>query len=241
MIRALNVALDVDLTVLLAHPSTTVLLARTLLSTLEEVFVLTVLILVLLVMELELVHLALVDSSTSKAVAKGHALMELLPSMVFVNVNLALYPLVNVSLVAVRDSLQSKEAVNLATLTVLNVLVMSTNVLAASMDSQLTLELVNVSHRHSVLMVKNSYKDNAQISATKDSSSMKVFVSLEAASMGTLPMSLEDVSGLPHQLLQDLTVMSTNTFKMASVLALVLVDSILTPAADVALLALLTV
>ena len=239
-IRTLNVALDVDLTVLPAHLSTTALLARTQLSTPEEVSVPTVLIHVLPVMELELAHLVLVDSSTSKAAVNNPVLMELFPSMVSVSVNLALYLLANVSLAAVRDSLQSREAANLATLTVLNVLVISTNALAASMASQLTLELVNAFHRPNVLMVKNSYKDNAQISAIKDSSSMKVSVSLEAASTDTLPMNLEDASGLLLLVLQDLTVMLTNTFKTASVLELVLESSILTPAADVALPALQT-
>ena len=77
----------VDLDVLLALPSISVPLARTLLLSQEVVSAQTVLILVLLVMELELVHHASVDSSTSKVHAKPHVLMELLQSTESVNVN----------------------------------------------------------------------------------------------------------------------------------------------------------
>ena len=69
----------VDLDVLLALLITSVLPAKTLLSVPEEVFAPTVLILVLLVMEVELVHHVSVDSSTSKDHARLHVPMEPAP------------------------------------------------------------------------------------------------------------------------------------------------------------------
>ena len=86
----------VDLDVLLALPSISVPLARTLLLSQEVVSAQTVLILVLLVMELELAHHVSVDSSTSKDHARLHVLMELLQSMEFVNVNQESFLSVNV-------------------------------------------------------------------------------------------------------------------------------------------------
>ena len=76
MIEIKKDVLPVDLDVLLALLTTSALLARTLQSVQEEVSVPTVLILALLVMEVELVHHALVDSSTSKDHARLHAPME---------------------------------------------------------------------------------------------------------------------------------------------------------------------
>ena len=87
MIEMKENVLPVDLDVLPALLTTSVLPAKTLLSAQEEVSAPTVLILVLLVMELELVHHVSVDSSTSKDHARLHVLMELLQSMEFVNVN----------------------------------------------------------------------------------------------------------------------------------------------------------
>ena len=79
-----------------AHLSTSVQPARTQPSTQEEESALTVLTHVPLVMELELAHHVLVDSSTSKGHARLHVLMELLQSMEFVNVNQESFLLVNV-------------------------------------------------------------------------------------------------------------------------------------------------
>ena len=76
MIEIKKDVLPVDLDVLPALLTTSVLPARTLQSVQEEVSVPTVLILALLVMEVELVHHALVDSSTSKDHARLHAPME---------------------------------------------------------------------------------------------------------------------------------------------------------------------
>ena len=79
MIEMKENVLPVDLDVLPALLITSVLPAKTLLSVLEEVFAPTVLILVLLVMELELVHHVSVDSSTSKDHARLHVPMEPAP------------------------------------------------------------------------------------------------------------------------------------------------------------------
>ena len=86
----------VDLDVLPAQLSTIVQPVRTQPSTQEEESALTVLTHVPLVMELELAHHVLVDSSTSKDHARPHVLMELLQSMEFVNVNQESFLLVNV-------------------------------------------------------------------------------------------------------------------------------------------------
>ena len=92
-----------------------------------------------------------------------------------------------------QDSLQSKEAANLATPTVLNVQEMSITAQNVSQDSQLTHDQENVFLKQNVLMVKNSPKELVLPSVTLDSISMKEFVYMEDVSMDMLPTPSEDV------------------------------------------------
>lgn len=85
----------VDQDVPLAQPSTTVLLARTLLSLPEEEFAQTAPTPVLLVMELELVPHASVDSTTSKVPARNLVLLEPTQSTESANADQELFLLVS--------------------------------------------------------------------------------------------------------------------------------------------------
>ena len=94
-----------------------------------------------------------------------------------------------------QDLLQSKEAANLATPTVLNVQETSTTAQNVSQDSQLTHDQENVSLKQNVLMVNNSTKELVLPSVTLDSTSMKEFVYMEDVSMDMHLTPSEDVSG----------------------------------------------
>ena len=139
-----------------------------------------------------------------------------------------------------QDSLQSKEAANLATPTVLNVQEMSITAQNVSQDSQLIHDQENVSLKQNVLMVKNSTKELVLQSVTLDSISMKEFVYMEDVSMDMLPTPSEDVldQWLHHH--QDPTATSINTFKTDNVLVLARADTILTQPQRNVLLVLLT-
>ena len=127
----------------------------------------------------------------------------------------------------VQDSLQSKEAANLATPTVLNAQETSTTAQNVSQDSQLTQDQENVFLKQNAPTVKNSIKEPALLSAIQDSTSTKESVSMEDVSMDMLLTPSEDVSDhLPNP--QDQTATSTNTSKTDNVSELARADSTLT-------------
>ena len=131
-----------------------------------------------------------------------------------------------------QDSLPFKEAASLATKTALNVLEISTNAPAASQDTQSTPKPEDVLLKLDAPMVKNSSKVPALKFVIPVTSSMKVSVSMEDASMDTLPTTSEVAFDQPHQLPQDLAAMLTNTSKTNNVLDHAQEAPILTPSPD---------
>ena len=140
----------------------------------------------------------------------------------------------------VQDSQQSKEAANLAILTVLNVQVMSITAQNVFQDSLLTQEQENALQKLAALTVKNTAKELVLPSVMLASTSMKESVFTEDASMVMLLMLME-VALDQLQFLQDLLATSTNTFKMDNVLVHVEINITLTQQLKNVLLVLLTV
>lgn len=128
----------------------------------------------------------------------------------------------NASLAAVQVSLQLPDHANLAIQTVLNVQVMSTVALLASMVSLLTPIQENAYLKLVVHMVKIFSKVYALTFVKLATTSMKAFAFMEVASKDTLLMPsvavLEEVKLKLHQELQDLTAMLINSSKMEDVL-----------------------
>jgi len=177
---------------------------------LEVEFALTALTHAQLVMELEPAQLALVDSTSSKDSVKLLALLVLVPLTVSALAILELFQTVPVSQAAHLDQLQFQDHVFHAILTVLNAQVAPTNAQNVCLDSKL-MPLKDVFLPLNAHTVKNSQMENVKIFAIMDSYSMKVFVSLEDASLDMLIMDLEDaqevhllLSHQDHQLLAQL-------------------------------------
>ena len=140
----------------------------------------------------------------------------------------------------VQDSQQSKEAANLAILTVLNAQVMSITAQNVFQDSLLTQEQENALQKLAALTVKNTAKELVLPSVMLASTSMKESVFTEDASMVMLLMLME-VALDQLQFLQDLLATSTNTFKMDNVLVHAEINITLTQQLKNVLLVLLTV
>ena len=140
----------------------------------------------------------------------------------------------------VQDSQQSKEAANLAILTVLNAQVMSITAQNVFQDSLLTQEQENALQKLAALTVKNTAKELVLPSVMLASTSMKEFVFMEDVSMVMLLMLMEVVLD-QLQFLQDLLATSTNTFKMDNVLVHAEINITLTQQLKNVLLVLLTV
>ena len=132
-----------------------------------------------------------------------------------------------------QDSLQSKEAANLATPTVLNVQETSTTAQNVSQDSQLTHDQENVSLKLAAPMDKSSTMELVQISVIQDSSSMKESAFMEDVLMDIAPMLSQDALEtftIPPK--EDPVVFQLNSSPMDNVLELVKEDSTLTTQAN---------